>query len=101
MMVAKRRVKCPTIGATSTWMAASCILGATLVEALGGCASHPGPPPPRPPAAAPVVRPICSIETAFDATKPPRERVFPAQNWFVLMLHSYRSVGEIARPLHD
>jgi hypothetical protein len=48
-----------------------------------------------------VVRPICSIETAFDATKPPRERVFPAQNWFVLMLHSYRSVGEIARPLND
>lgn len=67
------------------------------------CGSPPQPPPrrPVPVAVAPVARPLCSIETSFDNSKPLRERTFPAQNWFVLMLHSYRSTGELARPVND
>jgi len=83
-------------------------LGAACAAALLGVAlttacSHPKPPPPATPAAkpAPRVPPLCAVETSAGFDKPPRERVYPAQNWFVLMLHAYRSVGEIARPLND
>lgn len=83
------------------------LISAGTVFALAGCSS-PKKPPPRPPAppaakvvAAPVIRPLCSVETAFDPSRPVRERTFPAQNWFVLLLHSYRSDGELARPLND
>lgn len=72
-----------------------------LILAAAGCGNHQSPPPVTRPVAAPVAAPLCHIETSFDATKPVRERTFPAQNWFVLMLHSYRSTGEIARPLND
>jgi hypothetical protein len=77
-----------------------------LLLAASGCAQpKPVPPPAKPPkvvVAAPApVRPICRIETAFGVDKPPRDRNYPAQNWFVLMLHAYRSTGEIARPLND
>lgn len=72
-----------------------------MALSLSAC-SHPKPPPPAKPApkAAPVP-PLCAVETSAGFDKPPRERVYPAQNWFVLMLHAYRSVGEIARPLND
>ena len=49
----------------------------------------------------PKPRPLCSIETAFAANQPLRDRSFMPQNWFVLMLHAYRSTGEIPRPLND
>lgn len=79
---------------------------ALMVAALsGGACSHPKPPPPATPAPKPApavsVPPLCAVETSAGFDKPPRERVYPAQNWFVLMLHAYRSVGEIARPLND
>lgn len=68
------------------------------------CASPTAPPAAKPapaPRRAPVTRPICAVETSAGAEKEPRDRTYPAQNWFVLMLHAYRSVGEIARPLND
>jgi hypothetical protein len=74
---------------------------AGLTLAAAGCGGHQNSPPATHPIVAAAAAPLCSIETSFDATKPARERTFPVQNWFVLMLHSYRSTGEIARPLND
>jgi len=77
-------------------------LGAALL--LPAACSNPKPPPAKPAPVAkapPPVPPLCAVETSAGFDKPPRERVYPAQNWFVLMLHAYRSVGEIARPLND
>src|SRR6201999_2180913 len=72
-----------------------------LASTAAAC-SHPKPPPPAKPTAKPApTPPLCAVETSAGFDKPPKERVYPAQNWFVLMLHAYRSVGEIARPLND
>ena len=83
----------------------STTLAAMMLVLLGGsgCASKPRP---AAPVAAkkmpqPKARPLCSVETAFAANTPLRERQFVPQNWFVLMLHAYRSTGEIPRPLND
>ena len=77
---------------------------ATLLVACG-CATEQKKPPPEPPrkssALVAASRPLCMIETAASVDKAPRDRTFPAQNWFVLLLHAYRSTGEIARPLID
>lgn len=84
---------------TSRWATAALI--AALVT-TAACAHPNTPPPAAKPAPKPTpVPPLCAVETSAGFDKPPRERVYPAQNWFVLMLHAYRSVGEIARPLND
>lgn len=78
--------------------------GLALVADAGCGQPKPKPVPPpavKPVAAAPVARPLCFIETTNGAEKPARERTFPSQNWYVLMLHSYRSTTEMARPLAD
>jgi len=77
-------------------------LVALALAVTAGACSHPKPAPATPaPKPAPAAPPLCAVETSAGFDKPPRERVYPAQNWFVLMLHAYRSVGEIARPLND
>lgn len=79
-------------------------MGVLCVAASCG---SPKPPPAKPAPAAPAVaarppvRPICAVETTAGLDREPRDRVFPAQNWFVLMVHAYRSDGEMARPLTD
>ena len=89
-------------GGNSGWLIG--IAGMALM-AGGGCSQpkpKPAPPPAAKPAPAPVVaRPLCAIETTNGLDKPARERIFPAQNWLVLMLHGYRSTTEMARPLAD
>jgi hypothetical protein len=44
---------------------------------------------------------LCAVETSSSIDKPFKERTYPPQNWFVLLLHSYRSNSELARPLAD
>ena len=66
----------------------------TFALAAGGaCASPPvvpaGPAPP------------CRIDTLVGTDKPLRERLFPVQYWFVLLVRGYQSSGEIARPARD
>jgi len=76
-----------------------------LAGLSGAACGNPKPPPAAKPAVAaprrPATRPLCAVETSAGSDKEPRDRTYPAQNWFVLMLHAYRSVGEIARPLND
>lgn len=74
-------------------------LVALVAVATAGACAHPKPPPARP--AAPPPPPLCAVETSASYDKPPHDRVYPPQNWFVLMLHAYRSDGEMARPLLD
>ena len=76
--------------------------------AIGGC-SNPKPKPrpaaPAKPAPAPAptpplaVKPLCAVETAASLDRPPKDRVYPPQNWFVLLLQGYRSNSEMARPV--
>jgi hypothetical protein len=68
------------------------VLGAL---ATAGCAGR------EPAAAAPAAHPLCEIETTVGVDKAPRDRAFPANYWFVLLLHGYRSSGEIPRPAKD
>ena len=78
------------------------LAGVALIASCG----QPKPKPVPPPAAKPApqqqaVRPLCAVETTNGMDRPLRERTFPPQNWFVLMLHGYRSTTEMARPLAD
>ena len=85
----------------ATWAFAPLLLLAGLAAGIG-CASKPrSAPVAARKALQPKPRPLCSIETAFAANQPLRDRTFMPQNWFVLMLHAYRSTGEIPRPLND
>ena len=75
---------------------------ALLAVAATAACSSPKPPPAKPaPKPAPPPPPLCAVETSASYDKPPHDRVYPPQNWFVLMLHAYRSTGEMARPLID
>jgi len=76
----------------------------------GGCGPKPKPrpvappkaaPAPAPVAAAPAIKPLCAVETAASLDRPPKDRVYPPQNWFVLLLQGYRSNSEMARPVSD
>ena len=86
-------------GVSSRWAATA--VAVALALAAPACSHPTAPPPAKPAPKAPPVPPLCAVETSAGFDKPPRERVYPAQNWFVLMLHAYRSVGELARPLND
>lgn len=83
--------------------ASGALVAAALLAGALGCASKPR--PAQPVAAKkmpqPKPRPLCSVETAFAASTPLRERTFLPQNWFTLLLHAYRSTGELPRPLND
>jgi hypothetical protein len=50
---------------------------------------------------APKSAALCHIDASAGADKPPRERTYPAQYWFVLLLQGYRSAGDFARPARD
>ncbi|MEP6651882.1 MAG: hypothetical protein ABJA82_00895 [Myxococcales bacterium] len=65
-----------------------------------GLKSAPPAQPPKAPPAGPTP-PLCVVETTVGQERSLSDRTFPPQNWFVLMLHAYRSTGEIARPLND
>ena len=66
---------------------------ALAVAAGGACAASPC--RPRSP---PALR---RIDTTVGQDKPLRERTYPAQYWFVLLMTGYQSSGEIARPARD
>ena len=56
-----------------------------------------GPRPERAPATAGAARP-CTVATTIGADKPMKDRVFPAQYWFALLLRGYQMSGELERP---
>jgi hypothetical protein len=53
------------------------------------------------PATAQAARPLCSIDTTVGMEKAARDRVFPPQYWFVLLVQGYQSSGVIERPVRD
>jgi hypothetical protein len=69
------------------------VVRAAALLALAACAPSPAPRTPSPA--------LCQIETTIGEDRAPRDRVFPVQYWFVLLLKGYRSSGEIARPARD
>jgi hypothetical protein len=71
-------------------------LALTLATA-NGCAHDP---PARAPAAA-AARPICSIDTTVGTDRAARDRIYPPQYWYVLMLEGYRASGAMVRPIKD
>ena len=66
---------------------------AFAIASLAGCAGQPPTPTPAPA--------LCRVDTTFGADKPARERLYPPQYWFVLLVSGYRASGEIARPARD
>jgi len=80
-----------------------------VAAALAGCSPKPKPQPVAPAKPAPVpapappvgVKPLCAVETAASLDRPPKDRIYPPQNWFVLLLQGYRSNSEMARPVSD
>ena len=76
------------------WRGRRRVAGAAMgLVVLAGCA---GPRRPAPTVAGPA-RP-CTIATTIGADKPAKDRVFPAQYWFALLLQGYQMSGELARP---
>jgi hypothetical protein len=87
-------------------LARTVMSGAFALALAASCTPKPKPrtPPPKPAAvvvAAPAARPLCAVETASSIDKPFKDRIYPAQNWFVLLLRAYRSNTEMARPVLD
>ena len=70
--------------------AAATLLGVSALAA--GCAG----PQHRQQVAGPA-RP-CTIATTIGADKPAKDRVYPAEYWFALLLQGYQMSGELARP---
>lgn len=70
-------------------------LGMAIVLALGQACAGRAPAPPV------VPKPICSIETTVGGDRAPRDRVYPPQYWFVLLVGGYQSSGAIGRPAKD
>jgi hypothetical protein len=69
-------------------------LAAVATLTLSTCAGR------TPPVGAP--QPVlCHIDASLGIDKPLRDRTFPAQYWFVLLLQGYQSSGVIARPAKD
>lgn len=76
--------------ARTSWAAAAALALAA------GCMSRP------PPVTKPAPEPsVCHIDSTIGIDKPLRDRSYPAQYWFVLLLKGYQSSGEIARPAAD
>lgn len=72
-------------------------LAATAMAlALGqACAGRVRPPAP------PVTKPICSIETTVGGDRAPKDRFYPPQYWFGLLVEGYQAWGLIDRPAKD
>ncbi len=68
---------------------------AAAALALGHACAGKSPPP------AAAQKPICSIETTVGTDRAPRDRVYPPQYWFVLLVEGYQSSGQIGRPAKD
>jgi hypothetical protein len=83
-------VRDPRAPGPSGWRVIVLALAST---ALVACAGEPASPTPAPA--------LCRVDTMFGTDKPPRERVYPPQYWFVLLVSGYRASGEIARPARD
>jgi hypothetical protein len=80
-------------GAWEASLAAAMVVGAALT--LSTCAGRAAPPAVAP---QPV---LCHIDVTLGTEKALRDRTFPAQYWFVLLLRGYQSSGVIARPAQD
>jgi hypothetical protein len=63
-------------------------LGCVLAVAACGGPQRTAPGPAR----------TCTIATTIGADKPMRDRVYPTQYWFALLLQGYQMSGELARP---
>lgn len=72
-------------------------LGICLAAALTCAGAVAGCQPPVHTMVAGPARP-CTVATTIGADKPIRDRVFPAQYWFALLLQGYQMTGELARP---
>jgi hypothetical protein len=54
------------------------------------------------PAATPTAPPaLCHVETTIGLDRAPKDRAYPPQYWFVLLLSGYQSSGALARPARD
>jgi hypothetical protein len=73
---------------------AGCTLPAIAALTLSTCAGR------TPPVGAPQPV-VCHIDVTLGTEKPLRDRTFPAQYWFVLLIRGYQSSGVIARPAQD
>ncbi|HVR61520.1 MAG TPA: hypothetical protein VMU50_06455 [Polyangia bacterium] len=78
------------VGAGARPLAAAAAAAIALGHACAGRAPGPA-----------VPKPICSIETTIGADRAPKDRVFPPQYWFVLLVEGYQSSGLIGRPARD
>jgi len=64
---------------------------AFAVAGAGACGNRPRPASPG------AARP-CTIATTISGDKPVRDRLYPAEYWFALLLQGYQMSGELARP---
>jgi len=71
-------------------LAAAALAGGAFAAA--GCATR------QRPAAAMGAARTCTIATTVGADKPVRDRLYPAEYWFALLLQGYQMSGELARP---
>jgi hypothetical protein len=76
-------VPVPLLLATFLWVAA----------AGAGCGDR------RPKPASPGAARPCTIATTVGADKPVRDRLYPAEYWFALLLQGYQMSGEVTRPV--
>jgi len=83
-------LKGPRTGGISRPFAIAVALASMVLPACAGQPTAPTPPPA-----------LCRVETMFGADKPARERLYPAQYWFVLLVSGYQASGDIARPARD
>ena len=67
-------------------------LAVVAMPAFSGCPTR------RPPALVPGPARPCTVATTIGGDKPVKDRVFPAQYWFALLLQGYQMSGELARP---
>jgi hypothetical protein len=81
---------------------AQALLLLVVVVAVVGCQKKANPPPKT--AAAPAKAgppPLCLGETVIGLDRAPRDRIFPAEFWFGLLVQGYKASGEFPRPTRD
>jgi hypothetical protein len=73
-----------------------------LVVAVAGCQKKANPPPKT---AATQVKagppPLCLGETVIGLDRAPRDRIFPPEFWFGLLVQGYKASGDFPRPTRD
>jgi hypothetical protein len=85
---------------TRTWI----VMGVGLAVSIAGGACQKKANPPPKTAAAPVKGgppPLCLGETVIGLDRAPRDRIFPAEFWFGLLVQGYKANGEFPRPTRD